>query len=248
MARWERGWAAALAMAIAGAAQADEIVAVPLAQKNVTLLGIQSGTVAPGGLAFVALSGATERAGTGSGNDGSLALGFGLGDANKGVGLQFTGYVTSLTDDFADSGYLAVKAGTRLGDQPLYFAVSVDHLAGWGDSSGLDPSFSAALTAFPQVDLGGADFPLMLTLGAGSDIRNNRTDPGVFLGAGIGLTESLGASLAWTGEEMDLGISLRPPENQSLSLTATVGDLFDQEDNRRVTVSVTWVLPRAFGG
>ncbi|RVT84132.1 hypothetical protein DXV76_10580 [Rhodobacteraceae bacterium CCMM004] len=242
---------AALALsALPVAAQDTANRSAPSAPRNVTLLGIPSATVAPGGLGFASLSGTTRRAGN-SDFDGSAALGLGFGDAGDGIGVQATALITSLTDDFADSGYFEIKASTQVADGavPTFVGLSFGQLANWGDANGRDVTARAMVTGFTLLDLapGGDPYPVMFTLGAGTDVRNNGNDPGVFFGAGIGLTPTLGASLAWTGETVSLGASFRPRGVQNLDMSVTVDDLFDQENSQRVTFSVN-VYADLFGG
>ena len=247
--RYRRTASAALAIGLicTGAAQAQDA-----ARKNVTLLGIPSATVAPTGLAFAALTGTTKRDGVVDEVDGSLALGFGLGSAEDGVGVQVALFNTSLTDNFGDSGYLQVKFSRRIaaGTMPTYVGVSLGQLANWGDASGRDVTAALAVTSFAQVHFkpGGEAYPVMMTAGIANNVRNNDRDPGVFLGAGIGLTESFGVSAAWSGEDVDIGGSLRIKGLKNVGLTATLNDAFDQNDSRRMTFSVFLAVPNAFGG
>ncbi|MDT8854611.1 hypothetical protein RNZ50_06115 [Paracoccaceae bacterium Fryx2] len=220
-------------------------------ERNLTLLGIPSATVAPHGMVYGALSGSDRYLGRFDETDGSLELGFGLGDAQAGIGAQIKVVSTSLTDDFGDSGYFGVKFARQIaaGSMPVFLGLQIDHIAGWGEASDRDPEASLALTAFRlmQFSPGGDSFPMMFTLGVGDNLRNNQTDPGVFFGAGIGLTESLGASAAWSGEGVDIGASFRPQALPAMRVSATVNDVFDQEDSRRVTLSASWALKDVFG-
>ncbi len=226
----------------------------------VTIAGIRSGTVAPGGMGFVGLSWSSKRD-RGGGNftatggfwdrtDGSIALGFGLGDAETGLGFQVTANVTSLSDDFGDAGYFGLKAATRLnrgGTVPVYLGISVDHLADWGVARAADESVDVTLTAFPVAQIGGKDRRMMLTLGAGSDVRDGG-DPGVYLGAGMALSDSWAVSAAWTGEEVTLGTGFRLAALPNTHFTAAVDDVFDNRDARRVSLQVVWTVDDLFGG
>ncbi len=220
-------------------------------QKHLALVGVPSATIAPNGTFFATLSGSTRRSPTEDGLDGSAALGFGLGSAEKGVGVQVSAHVTSLTNEFGDSGYLALKFARRItgGAAPTYVGLSLDHIANWGDAAGRDPGATVAVTTFSQVRLGAAQqsFPVILSLGAGSHLRKNQTKPGVFVGAGIGLTRSFGASMAWTGDAVDVGASFRFDGAPNLGVTASLADAFDMQNNRRLNLSVSWVLKDAFG-
>lgn len=245
---------------------------------NVTLQGIPSATVAPNGLAFASLSGTTRRAGAPSTDfDGSAAVGLGFGSAERAVGVQVTGNITSLTDDFGDSGYFDLKLSRRIkgGASPTYFSVTFGRIGAWGDARRrtVTESFvgdseclecdeiidtrivdsneitgTVALTQFSQLSLGrsATSYPVMFTLGAGTHIRNDQTDPGVFFGAGIGLSESLGVSAAWGGEYVNIGANLRLKQFKNASLSATVYDVFDTKDSRRLTMSVNFFTPNLF--
>lgn len=216
----------------------------------VTLQGIRSATVAPHGLGFasLALSGRTEN----DPEDGiasALALGFGLGDAEETVGFQVSVGMSPVLEDFGASGSLSVKASRRIaaGAAPTYVGLSFDRLAGWGDAEGAEETASLSLTSFPRVMIGGEAYPLMLTLGAGTHQRDGGEEPGLYAGAGIGLTRNFGASLAWTGETVTLGTVFRVEGLDSMRFTASVDDLFDQEDSRRLTVAATFVVEDLFG-
>jgi hypothetical protein len=234
---WLLGLTATSALVAGGAVAQD-------GRKHLTLSGIASGTVAPNGLAFASLSG-TNRSPAGR-TDGSLALGFGLGSAEDSVGLQVVAQITSLTDAFGDSGYLQFKLSRRLGAQPLYLGVQADHLVAWGDSEQVDPSGKLALTYFTDVQAGGDRFPVMMTIGAGSRVRDLGTEPGLFAGVGMGLTDRIGASVAFSGDYFDVGVGVKL--NDQLSMTASVNDVFDQRDRQRVTISVTYAMQNLFGG
>lgn len=215
--------------------------------RHLTLLGIPSATAAPGGSAFASLAWASEREGSGDGADGSLALGFGVGDANEELGLQVTAQITSLTDSFADSGYFGIKASRRIasGQTPLYLAFSVDRLAPWGDSEDNDVSADMMVTGFRAFPSG---MPIMFTLGAGTHVRDERTEPGAYAGMGFGLSESFAASAAYYGDHATVGMSWAPRGNRNLSVTASLVDAFDQQDDKRAVISINYLLQNAFGG
>lgn len=223
------------------------LVSLPAAaqeRKHLTQIGIPVATVAPGGTGFVQLSG-TNRSPAGR-VDGSMALGFGFGSAERNLGVQVTAQITSLTDAFADSGYLQLKLSRRMGGAPLYLAVQGEHLASWGDSRLIPASARVMATWFGQIPAGGDNYPVMLTLGAGNRVREFSREPGVFAGFGLGLTPTTAVSAAYSGDYFDLGLGFRI--NDRLSLNAAVNDVFDQEDRRRLSISVTYAIPKLFGG
>ncbi len=218
-------------------------------RKNVTLLGIPPATVAPDGLVFASVSWTDRRSGTFPEDDASGAVGFGLGLGDGLVDLQFTANVISFEDDFGDSGYFSIKASHRLDDGggvPTYVAIGADLLGPWGDTEGTDPGFNLALTTFPVIQLGGASYPLMITLGGGDKVSDYGTEQGVFAGIGIGLSETVGTSIAFNGDNFDLGGSFRFKALENWGFTAGLGDVFDQDDRQRVILSVNWIAANVF--
>lgn len=221
-------------------------------QKHLALTGISSATVAPHGLGFVGLSYTSKRAIVNSGGDGSAVVGFGVGDANKNIGLQFSANITSLSDDFGDSGYFSIKASRQIGkqDNPTYASLSLGQLGNWGDANGLDETATVAVTHFTQWTLGARQeqYPIMMTIGAGTNLRNFNSDPGVFAGIGIGLTEYVATSIAWTGETVSIGGGFKLEGADDLFLAVSIDDAFNQEDSQRLTVSVGYQFKNLFGG
>ncbi|MEM9247199.1 MAG: hypothetical protein AAGB05_00735 [Pseudomonadota bacterium] len=225
-------------------------------RKNVTLLGVPPATVAPQGLVFAAVSFTDERVDARDDDDDAIALGLEDGSAAFGFGvaagdiadLQFTANITSLEDDFADSGYFSVKASRPIAGAavPSFVGVTFDTLAAWGDSDTLDPSVSVSYTAFPTLSAGGTLYPLMVTLGGGTDVRDFRREPGLFAGVGIGLTEAFGVSAAYNGDNVDLGASFRIPGFDQVGVTAVLNDAFDEDDQQRVILSLTWISENVF--
>ena len=220
--------------------------------KNLTLLGIESATVAPRGMVFGALTATNRRDGKFRTGDGSAEFGFGFGSAESGVGFQVGTVITSLTDALGDSGYFTVKASRRViaGKVPTYLGLSVSHLGNWGNASGVDVAGTLVVTSFANIRFrpGGETFPIMVSLGGGTNTRKTFTHPGVFAGVGIGINRNLGASLAWSGDYFDLGAAFRVDGLPNVMMTAVINDVLDQRNARRVTGSLVWFLPNAFGG
>lgn len=216
------------------------------------LIGIQSATVAPHGMGFAALSLTNQRAPGDDSNDGSAVVGFGLGNAEDRVGWQFTAHITSLTNEFGDSGYLSVKASKRLvaGESPVYGSLMFGQLANWGDANPRGETVAAAVTRFSWLNRGDPDraMPMMMTFGVGNDLRNNNRDAGVFAGIGVGLTENLAASLAWTGESVTVGTGFRIEGLDNIGFALSVDDAFNQVDNRRLILSIGVTFDSLFGG
>ncbi|MDF1718398.1 MAG: hypothetical protein P1U75_17260 [Antarcticimicrobium sp.] len=250
---------ALIALALAGglaapAARAQEAVGIgslppaPQAVKNLTLLSIPSATVAPRGLGFGSLGLTSKRGGTGNDWDGSMALGVGLGNAAEGLGLQITANITSLSNNFGDSGYFEAKIARLIapGDSPLYIAAQVEGLARWGQASTVPERGRIMGTWFTDLSAGGDVFPLMVTLGYGTHLRNGRTDPGIFAGAGIGLTRNLGVSAAWTGETLDVGAAWRFEGAPGMTVSAEINDVTDRLGSRRFSITFSFLRPNLY--
>lgn len=222
--------------------------------KNLTLLGIPSATTAPSGIAFGQVS---RTLGIGreddipfivdndSGDRTVLAFGVGFGDANDGIGGQLTVVGGPSSDDFDSFTYGSVKLSRRINSfsDPTYVALQVDRIAGSGEASDLDPAVSLLFTKFGET----ASFPYMLTIGANNRARNDGEDPGLLFGAGMGVTQMLGVSGAWSGEHIDLGASLRFESLENARVAIVLSDAFDMEDRRAVTVGLSWSVDLGFG-
>ena len=216
-----------------------------------TLIGVPLATGAPDGMGFASLSGTTRRNPGSTGADGSAAFGLGFGNAESGVGLQVSAHITSLTANLGDSGYLALKLSRRIGaaPTPTYVGLTLDHLVPWGDATVRDPAASIAVTSFSRLTAAnGQVYPLILSLGAGTNLTKDQTKPGIFAGLGVGLTPSFGASLALNGDSVELGAAWRPPGLRNVALAVALSDALDQLDHRRVTLSVSYALPGLMGG
>ena len=219
-------------------------------QRYPTLLGVPLATVAPDGVGFVSLSGTTRRNPGSNDIDGSAALGFGLGDPDR-LGVQLSAHITSLTAAFGDSGYLAVKLSHRLASapQPTFVGVTIDHLVPWGDATLAKTGVSLALTSFATItSKDGGRYPVIWSMGVGNKLVKDRTEPGIFAGLGVGVTRTLGASIALNGDEMELGVAWRPAGSDRIAIAASLSDAFDQNNHRRITIAVSYAVPQLFGG
>lgn len=202
--------------------------------KNPVLLGIGSGIVAPHGTVFVSVNGTTGRADLGTDTpDGSLAFGVGLGDATKTVGVQVTGTVSSLTDrgdaQALEAGAVGLKFSRAI-TASTFAGVAFDNVFGFGGEADEPVKTTLAVTHFRDVQIGSESYPLMLTAGYGTHVREFGEEPGVLLGAGMGITEHTGVSISTNTDYVNLGVGMKVPGVNGLSVSATLVDAFDQED------------------
>ena len=210
--------------------------------KYLTLLGIHSATVAPRGLVFGSISNATNLEGNSAQEDTSVALGFGLGDANDGIGLQITASGTAKTDTFDSFGYFGIKASRRVqaGPAPTYAGLALDRLGGWGEASGTDPAATLVFTKFANFSAAGESFPVMVSIGAGTHVKDLATEPGAFLGAGIGVSRNVGLSAAWNGDYTDIGTAFKFGPYENLKFSVSVSDAFNEADRQQVSLGISW--------
>lgn len=214
-------------------------------QKNLTLIGIPSATVAPDRVGYVAMGFVSDEEAPALGDDGALAFGFGLGNARDALGVQFNTVMTMGGDGgLGESGQLGAKVSRQVGhgSVPVFAALQGDYLHAWGEADNTDPRLRLMLSGFSAFQMGNEHYPVMFTAGVGTDLRNDFKDPGVFFGAGVGLNQAVAASLAWTGESATLGLGVRIPEEPSLSASLAVEDIFNHEDRGRLALSVSWVF------
>jgi hypothetical protein len=200
--------------------------------------GVPSGFGAPHGLFFASVSGTNRSMRRFDRVDGSLALGFGLGDARAGVSVTPVVVVTSVSpDDFGDSGTVGLSLHRELSAPfgPASLAVGIDSLATWGDSAGLEPGAYVALSGLFDVGR-----PVLATVGYGSGIADSGRSPGGFGGLAVSLGSRASLSLAWAGDEAIGGLTLWPEDSGRVQVSIGIGDLTDEVDGRRLLFSLSY--------
>ena len=245
--------ATALAAAILTALAAGVLAAPAAAQerKLATLQGIPSATVAPGGLGFVSLGwtdkGEFDRFGRLENPSDSLAAGLGFGSAVRNVGVQATVITTRISDEPLGSGFFDLKASRMVADGSwrTFVGAGITRLGGWGNAELLDPEGFMAVTSAGYLTFGTEAYPVLATVGYGTAVRDFVED-GVYGGVGIGLTPNFGLSLAFDGDELDLGSAFRIGALENVAVSATVNDVLDDDKGRRVAVSLTFFATDLF--
>ena len=138
----------------------------------------------------------------------------------------------------------ALKVSRRLtsGAAPTYVGLAVDRLGGWGDAEDVDPAYSVVVTRFSQMQFGSAQdsYPVMFSVGGSTGAKNLGKDDGVFFGFGIGLSETIGASAAWNGDNVTLGTAFRPRTLDNVSIAVALEDAFDEDGIQRLSFLVSW--------
>ncbi|MEX0340377.1 MAG: hypothetical protein AB3N11_15215 [Arenibacterium sp.] len=217
--------------------------------RPVGIIGIPSGFSVPRGVGFVAGALTNRRDRRFSGDfDGSFAFGYGFGDARRGIAVTPLVDITSVTPSkFGTSGKISVKLARQLALRTNWvgsIGLSLENLITWGDSDVLDPAVSLAYSAVRPAGPGNAR-PIMISLGYGTGISNRGTEPGAFAGLGVGLSEFVGMSVGWYGDEAIAGVNLWPDEAKNMQISLGIGDISNRVDGRRLLLSVS--LSRPFG-
>lgn len=210
--------------------------------------GVASAATLPNGTAFASVSGTDRRDGTG-GIDGSLAFGVGFGDARKTIGVQIVTSITSADpNDFGDSGSFSVKFSRVLPDAlgSGTVGITIDNLSPWGDVVGEKVKTSIAWTSARQFTLAnGGRLPVLFNLGVASETdRRDSWTP--FAAVGLGVSENLSITVAHNGDYAIIGASARLPWVENLSVSASLLDAFDQRDEQRMTLTVSYAFNDLF--
>jgi hypothetical protein len=220
----------------------EAFVAIAAPASHTSVLGVSGGSVAPAGLGFVSLTGTTTDTDGGNGTfDGSAAFGFGAGSI-AGISTQVTASITSLTDNFGDSGSLGVKFGRSIptSGSDLSFGLAISGLAGWGDSRRAGVKTTAAVSSRDVVYLeNGGRISYAWSLGLGDKVAEG-DNLGAFGGVSVGINPQFGLSAAYDGRGFDLGASYLVPDVPGLNVTVLANDVLGQDTASGVTVSLAY--------
>lgn len=164
--------------------------------------------------------------------DASTSLAYGFGDPNALVGIDFAANITSFRD-FGASGYLSVSlhrrmqfAGGAIGSVNL----TATHLAGWGDSSVLDPAYTL-VGSYAGV-FGGRR--VMVSAGVGDGFHRARGTEGL-LAVGVAVAPGVAVSGGFIGSSPVIGASWFPGFLPNSVVNLSVRDI---DDSARRTVGI----------
>ena len=176
--------------------------------------------------------------------DGSLSLGFGVGDAVKSVGLEINASITSVGGgnsnfDFGDSGSLGFKLHKYLGNN-TGVAVGYSNPVTWGDSNNSRDTIYGVVTK--SFDLQPKDqvnkMPLTVSLGVGSGsfrskgaIRAGDNPANIFGSIGIRTAQEVALVSSWTGNQLNIGGSFAPFKQTPIVINAIFTDVTDNLGN-----------------
>ncbi|MFM6623105.1 MAG: hypothetical protein ACKPH5_13405, partial [Dolichospermum sp.] len=167
-----------------------------------------------------------------TGLDGSISAGFGLGNSQKLVGLEF-GFNNGSIKDFGANGTFDFKAHRIVyakGTNQIGVAGGWKTFAQYGNE-GIRPSSAyGVVTTYSLLKPNDPvnKMPISLSAGAGGgDFRQGNASTGVFAGVGVQVHPQVGVGLGWSGVGLNIGASIVPIPTLPLTITATGVDLTD---------------------
>ena len=163
--------------------------------------------------------------------DGAFGVGFGLGDAQKYVGLDVGLTLTDL--DNLDRGIISFKLHRQL---PSAFAVAVgvNDAISWGDGDVDGPSPYGVITKTFVLKESSKELLSRVYVSAGAGTGRYRTEnnvftdddtPGVFGSVALRVADPVNVIAEWSGQDLSLGLSLRPFRQVPLIITPAITDI-----------------------
>ncbi|MBK1987245.1 hypothetical protein A0J48_006800 [Sphaerospermopsis aphanizomenoides BCCUSP55] len=167
--------------------------------------------------------------------DGSLTVGFGLGDAVKSAGLEVAVNIISVGGqednfgDFGDSGTVGLKLHRYLPDGTA-IAVGWANPIKWGEANRAKETLYGVVTKKFN--------PVTVSVGIGSGSfaskgarQANENAANVFGSVGLRLAPEASLVSSWTGSSLNLGASFAPLKRTPLVINTIFTDVTDNLDN-----------------
>lgn len=181
--------------------------------------------------------------------DGSLGIGFGIGDSEQAIALETVVNIISLRSDFGDDGAVNMKVHGRVTPN-TGVAVGIESIFPWGDAEQVSESGYAVVTHIFDVPMEkqGRVMPISINAGLGNNRFNDPDEDGlmVFGGVGVGLHPQFSVVVDWTGTTLNAGASWLPVKNVPFALTAGFINLTDRlnpnDDGPRFAASAGYLF------
>ncbi|MDD1421610.1 hypothetical protein MEO40_21300 [Dolichospermum sp. ST_sed1] len=165
--------------------------------------------------------------------DASITMGFGLGDAQKLIGLELAYNIGSIKN-FGANGTFDLKANRIVyakNNTQVAAAVGWRTFAQHVDGETIRPSGVFGLVTSYSL-LKPKDpvnkMPISFSVGAGGgDFRTGNTSTGVFAGVGVQVHPQIGVGMGWSGVGLNAGASFIPVRTIPLTINAMGADLTD---------------------
>jgi hypothetical protein len=198
-------------------------------------IGTPTAFGAQGGDVFAGFS-YQERARFTNRDDGAVAVGFGLGDAQRYVALETTATsYSTIRQGFFENGGISFKAHRTFpiesGD--LAVAVGVENAIDWGNTDAGNSVYGVATKVFRLRE--NSSEPLSrvtVSVGVGggrfrseSAIRRGDGDPNVFGSVGVQVARPITLIGEWTGQDLNIGASITPIPGVPLVITPAAADI-----------------------
>ncbi|KAB8321104.1 hypothetical protein SD81_006300 [Tolypothrix campylonemoides VB511288] len=170
--------------------------------------------------------------------DGSLSVGFGLGDAVRSIGAEVNVNVTSLGGqnfDFAGSGGIGVKLHKYF-DDGTAVAVGWSNPVKWGEVNNAKDTFYGVVTKSFYLQPNN-QLPLTVSLGVGSGsfrskgaIEAGENSVNFFGSVGLRVAPEVSVVSSWTGNSLNVGGSFTPLRTTPLVINAIFTDVTNNLD------------------
>lgn len=191
-----------------------------------------------------------ERGRYNESEDGSVGVGFGLGDARDTVALSVGLSLHGVRGEGAGDGSVALKASRSLG-AGWHVAAGAEDLLHWGDGEGTESVYGAVTKVVALRQSTREPFSrLTISAGAGNErfrrekeVLADTGDLGAFASLGLRVNEWAGLFTEWTGQDMGVGLSLVPSPHHALVVTPAWTDILSKAgDGDRFTLGVTYAV------
>ncbi|MEA5619375.1 hypothetical protein VB711_16220 [Cronbergia sp. UHCC 0137] len=172
-------------------------------------------------------------------SDGSLALGFGLGDSAKSVGLEVALNINSIggqgNNDFGESGTVGLKLH-KLFQDGTAIAVGWGNPVKWGEADQFDETIYGVVTKSFPLNPSNSDnqLPLTVSVGVGTGSfssqdarRAGDNTPNVFGSLGLKVSPQASLISSWTGNSLNVGASFVPSQDIPLVINGIFTDITD---------------------
>ncbi len=187
--------------------------------------------------------------------DGALAVGFGLGDPARAVGLEVTASITSVGGgnefDFGDSGGLGFKVHKFFSDGTAV-AVGWANAVKWGDSDGEENTIYGVVTRAFNLEPNNPThkLPPTVSLGVGSGsfrsrgaIEDDNNSANFFGSVGLRTTPQVSLVTSWTGNRLNVGTSFVPLKKVPIVVNTFFTDVTSNfDDGIGLTVSAGYAF------
>ena len=193
------------------------------AQARAAITSLPSGFNLPHGMGAISISGLYGPRHVGR-FDGDMGMALGFGDPVDGIGFAVSADITSLENDFADSGYFNVSAHRRFSGNGGYGSVNatISGLGAFGSASARQVGGSVVVSWVS----GTAGLPYMITAGIANDITLTQEVQGI-LGFGLGLSDQWAVSAGINGNNNSLSVTYFPSFLSNSAVQVSLRNLGD---------------------